>query len=487
MKKSETCPKCETKATTKFYEILKVSTHHKGYNIGMGKDSYWICADCLLSMFNKLYKKERIGLIDAEMAYEFVSSDMTIISEIYLEISDSLRAKETEEDKKESKDNFSEMMKEMPETSNLLGFEQNKSNREGILKKTNLKRSAADYDDDLLNRMLLPKEIEAQLKKTIIGQDRLVRDLSIGAYKYLTSLTSKSIKRSNIFIMGASGTGKTESIKALAKILNRPLFQINSSMLTPTGYRGENLNTIAEKLVNLYGKEGAKTAILYFDEFDKVVDPDGNNEIVDFKKAVIPELYKILDGDVMITTGVKGDTHALETSGMLVIMTGAFQKMEESKNRKLAAKAVGLSKEESSPVSLNRFSFGDVTRADLVEYGFPAELVGRFSIRTHTVKFDRNDYLRILRTSNISVLKEYNHIFKSMRSTIEYTDEFLLDVIEKSSKERTGARTMYAIIEERLLNELYNAELMVDKRIVIKKDSTDILEHDGSAGPGAVL
>lgn len=484
MKKSEPCAICTHRKITQFYEIPKISTQHGGYNLGAPKDSYWVCENCLLEIFNSKYTKGRSELLDANLAYEFISSDLTILSVIYSEINDSQGTSKSEEwTSPNGKGDTSEIIKKMPLSSNILGFNNApKSARDGFLKKTNTRRDPED--DDLVNRMLVPKEIELQLKKTIIGQDKLVKDLSIGAYKYLCSLTSPVVKRSNILIMGQSGTGKTESIKALAKILERPLLSINSSMLTPTGYRGENMNTVAEKLINLYGHERAKTSILYFDEFDKLVDPDGSSDTSDFKRAVLPELYKILDGDPMIATSHRGETISLDTKGMLIIMTGAFQKLEDNKNHKMRAKAVGLN--ESRPIEEGKknFSFADLSRQDLIDYGFPVELIGRFSIRSYTTKFEAEDYLRILKTSNASVLKEYTQVFKNMRSTVEYTDGFLLDVIDKALQERTGARTMYSIIEERLLNELYNAEMMINKRVVINKDDTDIFEHEDTKDSG---
>ena len=460
------CSVCNTNSSIQFFEIPKVITQHRGYNLGKSDESFWLCTICLLEVFNANYMSTGNFVVDADMSYEFACSDLTILSHIYSEVYDKVnKPGPTTPILKKQNTNPAKKIESSSVTKQT-------THRDNFLKKTPVQDG---FKSKILDRILLPKEIESQLKKTIVGQDRLVRDLSIASYKYLNSLTNNNIKRSNVLIMGQSGTGKTESVKALSKILERPMLPINCSMLTPTGYRGENLSSIAEKLVTLFGMEKAKNAILYFDEFDKLLDPDGTTETSDFKKSVLPELYKILDGDLLVSSGHKGETISLETKGMMIIMTGAFQKMEDSKNKKNSSRTIGF-EGNSDPKSIEKFSFSSVTKGDLISYGFPVELVGRFSIVSHTLKFEKEDYLRILRTSKASVLNEYTHMFKGMGSVVEYTDEFLLSIVDKAMKERTGARTIYSLIEARILNDLYHAEKMVGKHIVIDIDTTSYLD-----------
>jgi ATP-dependent Clp protease ATP-binding subunit ClpX len=408
-----------------------------------------------------------------------MSSDLTILSTIYSEITDIIAdITGLSDQNKKNEPDLIEMLEKMPVTSKLLNTNELSANQK--TKNNTLKKTQNPKDptvSDTICRIMMPKEIEYLLKKTIVGQDQLLKDLSVAAFKYLSSINNPMIKRSNILIMGQSGTGKTETVKALARALERPLLSINSAMLTPTGYRGENLNSIVEKLITMFGQDKAKNAILYFDEFDKLLDPDGSNETSDFKKSVLPELYKILDGDKMVVSTHRGETISLETKGMLVIMTGAFQKMEDSKNRAMKSRRVGLGPGESA-AQPKEFSFADIKRSDLVDYGFPVELIGRFSVKTST-KFKREDYLGILRESEASVLKEYFHLFNILNATIEFTDEFLLSIVDKAGLERTGARTMYAMIEERLLTVLYNADFMNNKKIIVHQDTVEILDRDG--------
>jgi ATP-dependent Clp protease ATP-binding subunit ClpX len=478
----EPCPICETQENVQFFEIPEVKTQHFGYNV-KANGSHWICDSCLISLFNNTFMKIRSPLLSADLIYGFVVKDMTMLATIFLKIDEHIKDREVIDNPKvKRRTGMSDIMNAMPQTKDLLGGEIiAKTNVTSIFKKTAISDNG---DRELSNRMLMPKEIESLMSKTIIGQDRLVKDLSTAAYKYLLSLANTSVKRPVILVMGASGTGKTEGVKALTQILDRPILSLNSSMLTPSGYRGENVNMIADKLISMFGPEKARNAVLYLDEFDKLIDPDGTQETIEFKRSVLPELYKILDGDAIVSTNQKGETLVLETSGILVIMTGAFQKMEDSKNQQMKLRSVGftenINKEEIKP-----FSFADVTRKDMTKYGFPAELIGRLSVRTFTTKFTKEDYLRILKTSNASVLKEYTLIFKSMRATVEYTDEFLLSVIEQASEERTGARTMKSIIEERLLSELYHADLMVGKRVIINKDSIEILDRETAPVPNS--
>lgn len=469
MSPSKKCPICSSSG--KFlYEIPKVSTQYSEYTFGKAGQHYWICGQCLNNVFNQIFLKGKSKVQDSDLTFEWMANDLSISSCIYSAVNEVIENKKGSMEPVDGK-----VLDINPNISRSKEPDADVGHFKTQIPKTEAKRmSLKSQNSDLIKRILTPKEIEFLMKQNIVGQDRMVRDLSLATFKYLTSLANPNVKRSTVLILGQSGTGKTESVKTLAKITERPMLSINSAMLTPTGYRGENINTIAEKLISLFGDK-AKNAILYFDEFDKLVDPDGANEASDFKKMVLPELYKIMDGDPMVATSHRGETISLETKGMFIIMTGAFQKMEDGANRLMNVKKMGLDK-SSEQKEKKGFSFSDVTKNDLIEYGFPVELIGRISIVTNTLKFDSAGYLDILRNSSSSILVEYTHLFNSLRSEVVFTDAFLLSVVDRSLKERTGARTMSAIIEERMLSELYHIDYMIGKRVIIDVDGTRVLD-----------
>lgn len=336
-------------------------------------------------------------------------------------------------------------------------------------------KKAMGPNKSALDSFLTPKEIFNELRKSVKGQDKALMDLSVATFMYLASLRNKDSNKVNIMIVGGTGTGKTQMVSSLAKILAIPFTEFNSSHLTPSGYKGDNVVSIAEKIIALHGLKEGSTSILYLDEVDKLAGPGDHNEL---NKKVQQELLKILEGGNILTSdaGSRRETINFPTRNVFVIASGAFPEIERSKKRKLNHKSVGLNSTKKEAVE---FCFTQTNTEDLIDYGLIPEFVGRFSMITNTKKIDIQTGLDILKSSSNTPLKDYELLFLTCKSEIIFDESFLKNIIViPGLSEDTGARGFKKKLDEFMAEHVFNIDQFMGKKVTVYDDGIHVEEFD---------
>ena len=327
---------------------------------------------------------------------------------------------------------------------------------------TNVKtlKSRTNGKSELLNKIFTPSEIHKKLNETVIGQDKALKSVSVHVFRHLQSLRNNNVKKSNLLLIGESGVGKTETVQAIAEALGLPFMSFNCGNLTPSGYKGDNISSFAEKIITAFGQEKASTCILYLDEIDKI---NANSEKDEFGARVQHELLKILDGDTLVSQSHRGEPLALSFKNILIVASGAFPSL---KNLKKPKKKMGMNStntEENIEVQ-NR----DVTNSDLFKMGFGNEFIGRFSSVVELKELNEDEMVDILRKSKKSVLKDYESLFKEIKSEIVFEDNFLREVVRDTVGQNTGNRGVKRVLDQKMEDILYAIEAYMDGTLYMK-------------------
>ncbi|MDO4963684.1 MAG: AAA family ATPase [bacterium] len=307
-----------------------------------------------------------------------------------------------------------------------------------------------------------------KVSKTIIDQDDAVNDLTRAIVKNLNSKNPNH--RSHIMIAGPTGTGKTKMVSIIAKELNLPYFEADSTQYTQAGYKGKDPNSLITGLITAAGNDiqKAQNGILIIDEIDKKISKSPENP---GGEIVLESLPKILDRGIIEVDIGKGSAEApilFDTSNLTVICMGAFEKLYEEK-LKSNNKRIGFY--ESDLENSNDIT---ITRQDIIDYGMPAEFLGRFKQIAYTKKLGKNSFVRILNESDESPIKEAIEFFKDQDKSIEFDDDFIEVVATKALETTTGARNLRTIVDE-ALEDVYD-DVLTDskvKKYVIRKNIFD--------------
>lgn len=354
-------------------------------------------------------------------------------------------------------------------------------------------------------KMLKPQEVKAALDAYVIGQERAKKTISVAVYnhyKRLRSLQQENeieYSKSNVLLLGPTGSGKTLIARTLANILDVPFAIADATTLTEAGYVGEDVENIILRLVQAadYDIARAEQGIIYVDEIDKVRKTTGNISITrDVSgEGVQQALLKIVEGTIANVPPKGGRKHPnqeyirVNTQNILFIVGGAFVHLEKIIAKRLGKSTIGFDVGEARVFDTNEINYllSKVEPEDLIQFGMIPEFVGRFNSIANCNELTIEDLVDILIKPKNAIIKQYQHSFAEENVSLKFTDDGLRAMAEKAKKTGTGARALRMIVESLLLELMFDIpsdptikEIIVDRECIVSHQKPKVIRMQTS-------